>query len=81
MFKRLFNRFCQRRDKRRLGRAVDKALTLHKRDGRRYYVFNLAGKLMVVSSADVKRWKRTRFIRAGVSLADLKNAALYKTPL
>jgi len=81
LFKRLLNYFRQRRDKLRLGRAVDKALSLHKRDGRRYYVFNLAGELMVVSTADIKRWKRTGFIRPGVSLADLKNAALYKTPL
>lgn len=64
---------------RQLAKAVDQAITLHNRDKKTYYVLHWNNQLLVVSTADLKRWQHSGYIRQGVSLADIRRKALYKT--
>lgn len=81
--KKLFNRlkkhilewiFC-----RQLAKAIDQAITLHNRNKKTYYVLNCNKRMLVVSSSDLKRWQHAGYIRRGVSLAEIRRKALYKT--
>ena len=63
----------------RLMRAIVEAEKLHARTGKRCYVFNVGGRLEVWTTLDLKRLRRERCLRPGVTIDHFKNKALYKT--
>lgn len=78
MFKRIRKHIAEWIYRRQLGKAIDQAITSHNKDGKRYYVFSIGGKIVVASTSDLKAWQRSGYIRKGVSLAAIKSKALYK---
>lgn len=79
LFNRLKKRILEWIFRRQLAKAIDQAITLHNRDKKTYYVLNWDSRLLVVSSADLKRWQHAGYIRRGVSIAEIRRKALYKT--
>ena len=65
----------------RLMRAIARAEALHAQTGKQCFVFNVGGRLVVWSTLDIKRLRRERLLRTGVTACDLKRKALYKTAL
>lgn len=79
LYKRIKKRISEWFFSRQLAKAVDQAITLHNRDKKTYYVLHWNNRLLVVSTADLKRWQHSGYIRQGISLADIRRKALYKT--
>lgn len=79
LFNRLKKRILEWIFRRQLAKAIDQAITLHNRDKKTYYVLHWNSRLLVVSTADLKRWQHSGYIRQGVSLAEIRSKALYKT--
>lgn len=77
LFEFLRNRWARRR----LMRAIAEAEALHKRTGKRCYVFNIGGRLEVWTTYDIKRLRRERRLRQGCTVEHFKEKALYKTTL
>ena len=73
--------YRQRRDRRRILRAVRRADKLHEQTRQRCYVFNIGGRLVVMSTSDIKEMRRHRVLRPGVKSADIKRKAIYRTAL
>ena len=79
LFKRLRKRFSEWLYRRQLAKAIDQAITLHNRDKQTYFVLCISNRLLVASSRDLKRWQHSGYLRPGVSLADIRRKALYRT--
>lgn len=79
LFNRLKKRILEWIFRRQLAKAIDQAITLHNRHKKTYYVLHWSSRLLVVSTADLKRWQHSGYIRQGVSLAEIRRKALYKT--
>jgi len=66
---------------RRLRKNIAKANNLAKLTGYRYFVIKLRGKMRVVRKQNLKVLIRKNKFKAGVTIQDIENRALYVTPL